>query len=218
MASTPPRPNLAARAHTRDAATVELPGTGERARLLGGDRNATKARVYLVERDGREVVVKSSAGCGWFARWLLSREAAAMAQMPRLRCLPIILSTSATTVVTVWVEGRDLFDFRKRGLSEARCAALTQAIEELHAAGFAHGDLGRHDIVFRDDATVALLDFATAIAPGCPPLLWRLLLPVWKATDRGRVARIVARGRRIREERRARRLAAWARRASQRTT
>lgn len=194
--------DLDAREHTRDAPVVPLPGTGEPARLLGGDRNSTKARVYLVRRGDREFVVKSSEGCGWFARWLLRRESKAISRMPRLRCLPVVLETKPDRVVTEWVGGRDLFDFRRRGLTEPRCAALEEAIAELHAAGFAHGDLGRHDIVFRDDGTVALLDFATAIGPGCPPLLWRILLPLWKRTDRARVARITSRYRKVREDRR----------------
>ena len=198
-------PDLDARAHTRDAPTVALPATGEPARLLGGDRNSTKARVYLVRRGDLEVVVKTSDGCGWLARWLIARESRALSMLPPLPCLPTVLETTPTTVVTEWVGGRDLFDFRKRGLSEARCVALETAIAQLHAAGFAHGDLGRHDIVFRDDGSVVLLDFATAVGRGCPSILWRLLLPIWKATDRGRVARIAARGRRVRDERRGKR-------------
>ena len=107
------------------------------------------------------------------------------------------------TAGSVRFEGRDLFEYRKLGFTARRAKALEDAVAALHAAGFAHGDLGRHDVIFRPDGTAVLFDFATAVGPGTPPLLWRLLLPLWKTIDRRRVRRLVGRYTEIREKRRA---------------
>ncbi|MCE9635917.1 MAG: phosphotransferase [Planctomycetes bacterium] len=187
-----------------DPPNVGSPPAG---RLVGGDRNATKARVYVEERDGRRVAVKTSVGAGFVARWLLRRESRIFAALPPLGCVPSVLETRPDRVVTAWVDGTELFDLRLDGFTEAQAAALEAAIAELHAAGFAHGDLGRHDVIFRPDGGVTFIDFATAVGPACPRLLWRVLLPFWKRTDRGRVARLVERYRKIHRERNARRAA-----------
>lgn len=166
-------------------------------RLVGGDRNATKARVYRETRDGRPVAVKTSSGGGLLARWLLRRESRIFAALPRLDCVPRVLEARPDRVVTEWVEGTELFDLRLAGFTPEQAAALERAIAELHAAGFAHGDLGRHDVIFRADGGVTFLDFATGVGPGNPRLLWRVLLPLWQRTDRNRVARLVRRYRKI---------------------
>lgn len=173
------------------------PDDGDGPRLVGGDRNATKARVWLEDRDGRRVAVKTSAGGGLVARWLLRREARILAALPPLACAPRVVETSPERVVTEWVDGTELFDLRLRGFTPEEGAAFEAAIRELHAAGFAHGDLGRHDVIFRADGGVTFLDFATGVGPGEPRLLWRLLLPIWKRIDRARVTKLVARYRRI---------------------
>ena len=169
--------------------------------IVGGDRNATKARVRLEQRDGRRVAVKSSAGAGFLARWLLRREARIFAALPQLRCTPRVLEAGPDRVVTEWVDGTELFDLRLDGFTEAQAAALQQAIAELHTAGFAHGDLGRHDVIFRPDGGVSFIDFATGVGPGTPPLLWRALLPILQGIDRRRVERLVRRYRKIALER-----------------
>lgn len=169
-------------------------------RLVGGDRNATKARVYREDRGGRPVAVKTSAGGGLVARWLLRRESRIFAALPPLDCVPRVVEARPDRVVTEWVEGTELFDLRLEGFTPEQASALERAIAELHAAGFAHGDLGRHDVIFRADGGVTFLDFATAIGPGTPPLLWRALLPLWQRTDRGRVERLVRRYRKIHDE------------------
>jgi RIO-like serine/threonine protein kinase len=166
-------------------------------RLVGGDRNRTKARVYQEVRDGRRVAVKTSEGAGWTARWLLRREARLFAALPPLDCVPRLDEAGPSRVVTEWVEGTEIYDLRLEGFTPEQAAALERAVAELHAAGFAHGDLGRHDVIFRADGGVTFVDFATGVGPGAPPALWRLLLPLWRATDRRRVATLVRRYRAI---------------------
>jgi predicted Ser/Thr protein kinase len=156
-------------------------------------RNATKATVRVVEEGGRRLAVKSAEGRGLLARWLLAREAAIFRGLPPSPHVPRVVEASAARIVTEWVEGRDLFEYRKRGFTARRARALEDAVGALHAAGFAHGDLGRHDVVFRPDGTAVLFDFATGIGPGAPPVLWRVLLPLWRWIDRRRVRRLVRR-------------------------
>lgn len=179
--------------------------SGDAPRASG--RNATKARVERFRSDGIECAAKRCGGAGWLARWLLRREARILAGMPPLRCVPRLVSARADEVVTEWVDGAHLFDLRWSGLSPAQRDALRAAVAELHGAGFAHGDIGRHDVVFRADGTVALLDFATAVGRGTPPLLWRILLPLWRAIDRRRVERLCRRYGRMFEKRAAQRAA-----------
>lgn len=173
------------------------------ARLVGGDRNATKARVYREERGGRPVAVKTSVGGGWIARWLLRREGRLLASLPPLSCVPRVVERTPERVVTEWVDGTELFDLRLGGFTPEQAAAFERAIAELHAAGFAHGDLGRHDVIFRADGGVSFVDFATGVGPGTPPVVWRALLPVWRWIDRRRVGALVRRYRRIFERRNA---------------
>lgn len=159
----------------------------------------------VVEEAGRRLAVKSAEGRGLLARWLLRREAAIFGSLPPSAPVPRVVEASPTRIVTEWVEGRDLFEYRKRGFTARRARALEDAVASLHAAGFAHGDLGRHDVVFRPDGTAVLFDFATAVGPGTPPVLWRALLPVWRWIDRRRVRRLVRRYTGIRDRRRAER-------------
>jgi len=179
---------------------------GPAARWSG--RNATKASVSVVEEGGRKLAVKSAEGRGPLARWLLRRETAIFRALPALPCVPRVVEATPARLVTEWVEGRDLFEYRKRGFSARRSRALEDAVAALHAAGFAHGDLGRHDVIFRGDGSAVLVDFATAVGPGTPPVLWRALLPLWQWIDRRRVRRLVTRYGRIRELRRESRRAA----------
>ena len=121
--------------------------------------------------------------------------------MPSLACVPTVIDVRPDRIVTEWVEARHLFEFRWRGLKPPRAAALAAALAELHAAGFAHGDLGRHDVLFVKDRVV-FVDFATGVGPGVPPVLWRLLLPFVQWIDRRRVARIIERYVAMRKRRR----------------
>ena len=84
------------RAETCGAMSSEDPPNGgapSPGRLVGGDRNSTKARVYVEERDGRRVAVKTSVGAGFVARWLLRRESRIFASLPLLGCVPRVLET-----------------------------------------------------------------------------------------------------------------------------
>lgn len=176
--------------------------------MAWSDRNRSKAAVRRFEEGGRVLVEKSALGRGPLARWLLRREAAIFARLPELPCVPRTVEATSERIVTEFVEGNDLFEYRKRGFTARRARALEEAVAALHAAGFAHGDIGRHDVIFRRDGTAVLIDFATGIGPGVPPVIWRALLPAWQWVDRRRVRRLVRRYTEIRAQRRAARTSA----------
>lgn len=168
---------------------------------VGGGRNATKSRVYRGPCGGVDCAIKRCEGGGWIARWLFRREREMRRTMPALRCVPRFVEAGRDSFSAEWADGKHLFDHRWSGLSPAQIDAFRAAVAELHAAGYAHGDFGRHDVIFRTDGTVALLDFATAVGPGAPPLLWRILLPLWKRMDVRRMERLCRRYRRMFEKR-----------------
>jgi glycosyltransferase 2 family protein len=65
------------------------------------------------------------------------------------------------------ISGRSLEDARPADVGDATLAAAWREVATLHAAGIAHGDLGRQSVVVDPDGRPWLVDFdhATAVAP-----------------------------------------------------
>lgn len=191
--------------------TADVPAKSGPERI-GEARNATKADVWLVKEAGRRVVVKTIAnrrkgpGRALAAR-LLRREARMLEALRGVPGVPVLLEADAEKLVIEHRPGRNLFERRKRGISSNVAAHIQEVVAGLHERGFAHGDIGRRDVIVTGDGEVTLVDFATAIGPGSPPFLWRLLLPLWRHRDRARVAKLLERYRRR-----------WDRRVAARTT
>jgi RIO-like serine/threonine protein kinase len=182
--------------------------------LLAEARNETKAEVFLVQRDGRNVVVKTIARRRGFARFvagiLLRREGRMLRRIAGAPGVPALIEETDDSLVLEWKEGDTLFKRRKLGVSPETGERIEALIAGLHARGFAHGDIGRRDVLVASDGSVALVDFATAVGRGSPPLLGSLLLPLWKRRDRASIAKLLRRYRRrwdrriaARDERRA---------------
>jgi predicted Ser/Thr protein kinase len=183
-----------------------------RSEPLSEPRNATKATVRLVPRDGTQAVEKSIGHLSWAARTfvagpLLRREARALAALAGLPGVPRLLASTPTSLVMERMPGDTLFARRKKGMSPETAADLERLLAALHARGFAHGDIGRRDVLVAADGTVRLVDFATAVGPGLPPFLWRLLLPLWRRRDRSRSGKLIRRYRRRWDKRQAARAA-----------
>jgi RIO-like serine/threonine protein kinase len=172
-------------------------GAGE---PLSPARNGTKAEVFLEERGGHRVVVKTIARRRGIARavaaFLLHREARMLRRVAGSPGVPALLEATDDSLVLEWKQGDTLFARRKSGVSPETGARIEEVVAALHARGFAHGDIGRRDVLVAADGSVALLDFATAVGAGCPPLLGRVLLPLWKRRDRARIAKMLRRYRR----------------------
>ncbi len=160
-------------------------------------RNFTKASVVrVVERD-RVLAVKTVRGRSRsvgtvIARFLLRREARALARLQHLDCVPRLERADANEIVTPWFDGETVRARARRGITPREADSVRAAIAKLHAAGFAHGDLSPRDVLVGERGAL-LVDFATSIGPSAPPLLGRVLARLLRARDRRRVARITRR-------------------------
>ena len=182
-----------------------LARSGER---IGHGRNLTKADVYLVRDGDRAFVVKTVAGRPALARLLLAgvllrREGRILAKLRGTPGVPELIEATATSLVIEWRPGRTLFDLRWAGISEQTAERITDVVAGIHARGFAHGDIGRRDVLVARGGPVTLLDFATAVGPGTPPVFWRVLLPIWRRRDAASLGKLVSRYRQARENRNA---------------
>jgi predicted Ser/Thr protein kinase len=178
---------------TFDVASLAKHGT-----RLGEPRNATKAEVWLVEDGGRTLVVKTVAGRPDGARrriaaFLLRREGRVLAKLRGTPGVPQLVEATDDALVVEHLPGQTLHQRRERGIDEATGRRLAALVASLHALGVAHGDIGRHDVLVDEDGEVALVDFATAVCAGFPPLFGGLLLPFWKRRDDVRTAKLVRR-------------------------
>lgn len=179
----------------------DLAALEQRGERVGAARNLTKAEVWRVRDGERTVVVKTLATRPAIARFLLGgfllrREGRMMARLRGTPGIPDLIEATSTALVVEWRPGRTLFDLRKTGISEETGRRIEAVLAAVHARGYAHGDIGRRDVLVADDGSVSLLDFATAVGPGCPPLLWRLLLPIWRGRDASRCGKMIRRYRR----------------------
>lgn len=191
---------------------IDVADAVRRGRRIGAPRNVTKAEVFLLEDDGRRVVVKTLATPPLFLRRLfggalLRREGRMLARLRGTPGVPDLIEATRETLVVEHRPGKSLFERRLRGIPQAMAGRIEQALAAFHASGFAHGDIGRRDVLVTREGDVSIVDFATAVGPGSPPLLWRLLLPVWRWRDRARVAKLIRRYRKRWDRRMARRAA-----------
>ncbi len=176
---------------TRDRLTAS-----PRRRLHGG-RNLTKAVVDLVEVDGRPLVLKDLSGRPWPARcllgpWQLDREARAYALLGGVRGVPRFLGRIDRRAIALgFVPGRDLGSVRPGELAGAFFDDLDRLLADVHAAGVAHGDLHRHDVLQGRDGRPYLVDFSTSLVagPGAGPLR-RFLFDQMCRADRRAAAKL----------------------------
>lgn len=177
---------------------LDVEALARRGERIGRARNLTKAEVYVVDEGGRSLVVKTVAGRPALTRLLLAgallrREGRVLAKLRGTLGVPKLIEATDTALVVEWRPGRTLFDLRKKGVSPATAAGIEAVVAAVHARGFAHGDIGRRDVLVSRDGTISLLDFATAVGPGFPPLLGRLFFPIWRRSDVGRIAKMLRR-------------------------
>jgi RIO-like serine/threonine protein kinase len=177
---------------TFDVASLTVRGT-----RLGKARNATKADVWLVKDGGRDLVVKTTAGRPAVARllagFLVRREGRVLATLRGVPGVPQLVEATRDALVVERLPGETLHQLRRRGIDEETGRRVAALVAALHARGVAHGDIGRHDVLVDADGSVSLVDFATAVGPGFPPLVGRLLFPLLKRHDAKRVAKLVRR-------------------------
>ena len=146
--------------------------TGRPRTRLHEGRNFTKASVDLVELEGRSLVVKDVMGRPWPVRrllgpWQLDREARAYA---RLGCVPgvprFLGRLDPQAIVLEYIPGRTLASIRPGDLPGSFFDGLDLLVQALHAAGVAHGDLHRHDVLEGPGGRPYLVDFSTCLVEG----------------------------------------------------
>lgn len=191
---------------------IDVADAVRRGRRIGAPRNVTKAEVFLLEDEGRRFVVKTLDSPPitlrrLFGGALLRREGRMLAKLRGTPGVPGLIEATRATLVVEHRPGKSLYELRMRGITAATAERIEQALAAFHASGFAHGDIGRRDVLVTRDGDVSIVDFATAVGPGSPPLLWRALLPLWRWRDRVRVAKLIRRYRKRWDRRMARRAA-----------
>lgn len=162
------------------------------ARCLGVARNATKATVFVITRDDGTVVRKemlheTGGPLGALGRFLLRRETVMLRALAPTGVVPRVLASGDGWLETEHVPGETVSARRQLGISPDDAARLREALRRFHESGFAHGDLGRRDLLLGRDGRVVILDVATSVGPGHPPVLGRLLAPLVRRLDHHRL-------------------------------
>ena len=102
--------------------------------------------------------------------WQLDREARAYRLLEGVRGAPRFLGRVDRQAIAVeYVPGSDLAAVRPGDLPDSFFDRLDRLLDSLHAAGVAHGDLHRRDVLLGPGGEPYLVDFSTSIAVGPDP-------------------------------------------------
>ncbi len=101
----------------------------------------------------------------WLARWLLKREARALAATGGIAGIPELLQVDADSLQRSWIAGAPMHKCRPTDLSYFRAAA--KILRKIHRAGVAHNDLAKEpNWLVREDGGPGIVDFQMACC--CP--------------------------------------------------
>ena len=136
----------------------------------------------VVLRHGAEgpVIVRNTAAARWWLRWLarflLRREAKALAALDGIDGVPQLLQQGRNTLVRSYLAGKPLYDAKTDDPAWFKAAA--HLLRRLHRAGVCHNDLAKEpNLLVLDDGRPAFIDFQLA----------------WHSTRRSRLFRGAAR-------------------------
>lgn len=126
------------------------------------------------------VIVRNAAAARWWLRWLarylLRREAIALAALDGINGVPQLLHLERDTLVRSFLAGKPLHDAKTDDPLWFKAAA--RLLRRLHRAGVCHNDLAKEpNLLVLDDGSPAFIDFQLA----------------WHSTRRGRLFRGAAR-------------------------
>jgi hypothetical protein len=163
-------------------------------RLLKKARNAMQADIWLLdEGSAAPRVLKDASGRPWlcralFLRWTLGREARALRALEGTDVAPRLLSWDGKgAMISEFVRGDRLPKLRKdvEQPPPELFDALAAMVERMGAAGVAHGDLRRANVLWdRASGSARFIDFESAVALGPNP--WfarRWLFRALRASD-----------------------------------
>jgi len=135
--------------------------------------------VALKTAESGAVIVRNTASARWWVRWLarylLRREANALAALDGIDGVPRLLHVNRDKLVRSYISGKPMHRARPDDIAWFNAAA--RLLRRLHCAGVSHNDLAKEpNLLVRDDGTPAIIDFQLA----------------WHSPARGRLFRIAA--------------------------
>ncbi len=114
--------------------------------------------------DGPHIVRDARAArpwAKWLARWLLKREAHALAAIGNLVGVPELLQVDRDILRRSWIAGGPMHKSRPTDIRYFRAAA--KILRKLHRAGVAHNDLAKEpNWLVREDGGPGIVDFQMA--------------------------------------------------------
>ncbi|MFQ5719616.1 MAG: hypothetical protein ACE5IK_08695 [Acidobacteriota bacterium] len=167
------------------------------ANILSDGRNATKARVQVIDWDGSPAVEKDYSDRPLLVRRLfgplmLNREERALRELSDADGFPRLLARPGRTrLVMSKVAGtplRRMLD-EKMPLPDRFFERLDALIFSMHRKGVAQGDIGLGDVLVGDDGAPAILDFSVSVVRH-RGLFARLLFGFAAAQDNRRFERL----------------------------
>jgi serine/threonine protein kinase len=130
-----------------------------------------QGHTYLYEWGDQRWVVKAPMGWGpvrWIRRWMLKNEYAVYSNLGDVAGVPKCLAfIDGRYLILEYVDGLPIRNAEIKD-SELFYRELLDRIEQLHAAGVAHGDLKKKDnILVVDGRHPVLIDFGVAVVRKC---------------------------------------------------
>lgn len=121
--------------------------------------------VRLRNAGGEPIIVRDTTAAPWWtrgvARWLLAREARALAALDGIDGVPELLEQKRDYLARSYLAGQPLY--RARPCDARWFADAARLLRCLHRAGVCHNDLAKEpNLLVRDDGTAGLIDFQLA--------------------------------------------------------
>ena len=133
----------------------------------------------ISDADGRSILRDASCaspGVGPVARWLLAREARALAALDKLNAVPRLLDRQTQSLRRSYVRGDVMYRIRPQDPAYFKLAA--KLLRRMHRLGVVHNDLAKEaNCLVSPEGAPALIDFQLA----------------WYRPERGRLFRILGR-------------------------
>jgi RIO-like serine/threonine protein kinase len=121
--------------------------------------------VALKTDGGERLVVRNAAASRWWTRWiaryLLRREARALAALDGIDGVPALVRRDRDNLVRSYLDGTPLHEARPRDAVWFKSAA--KLLRRLHRAGVSHNDLAKEpNLLVRVDGSPGIIDFQLA--------------------------------------------------------
>ena len=125
--------------------------------LFGEIRRVRGAHGSRIVRDASTAAIPVR----WLARWLLRREARALAALGGIDGIPRLLDQQHDRLEREYIEGKPMHEVRPRAPGYFRQCA--RQLRRMHRAGVAHNDLAKEpNLLVRSDGSPAFVDFQLA--------------------------------------------------------